>query len=288
MPILKDYFETDFRQYPTAGRELVIPGVDHEAKPIEAKVTVRAHFEFDSGTKFNSFYVPTCFDSFGLMRVLLEEKFRLSAENFGGLFPVAQIGFPGEEARHSKDLRFSGRIYFYSENEPSPDELAALKGDAAQRGLFVQFRGPSYAKERTATEVPLAFISHDSRDKKTIAGPLALELRKRGCPVWYDEYSLKVGDSLRESIERGIKVCRKCIVILTPRFLSNNGWTKVEFNSVFSKQIIEQNNVVLPVWHRVTKQQVYDYSPTLIDTKGVRWSLGREEVARQLYVAITS
>lgn len=288
MPTLKDYFETDFRQYPTASRNLVIPGADHEAKPIEAKVIVRAHFEFDSGTKFNSFYVPTCFNPLGLMRVLLEEKFRLSAENFGGLFPVAQIGFPGEEARHSKDLKFSSRIYFYSENELSSDELAALKEAAASNGLFVQFRGPSYAKERTTNEVPLAFISHDSRDKKNIAGPLALELRKRGCPVWYDEFSLKVGDSLRENIERGIKVCRKAIVILTPHFLSNKGWTKVEFNSVFSKQIIEQHNVVLPIWHRVTKQQVYDYSPILIDTKGVRWSLGREEVARQLYVAVTS
>ncbi|HLL76526.1 MAG TPA: toll/interleukin-1 receptor domain-containing protein [Pyrinomonadaceae bacterium] len=240
MPTLKDYFETDFKQYPTAGRELVIPGVDREGKPIEAKVSVRAHFEFDSGTKFNSFYVPTCYDPLGLMRVLLQDRFRLSAEDFGGLIPVAQIGFPGEEARHSKDLRFSGRIYIYSENELSSDELAVLKGEAAQRNLFVQFRGPSYAKERTANEVPLAFISHDSRDKKTIAGPLALELRKRGCPVWYDEFSLKVGDSLRESIERGIKVCRKCIVILTPRFLSNKGWTKVEFNSVFLSRLLSR------------------------------------------------
>jgi hypothetical protein len=37
--------------------------------------------------------------------------------------------------------------------------------------------------------------------------------------VWYDEFSLKVGDSLRESIEKGIKECKKCILILTQNYL---------------------------------------------------------------------
>ena len=41
--------------------------------------------------------------------------------------------------------------------------------------------------ERNKWEKPLAFISHDSRDKKEIAEPLALQLQKWMCPVWFNQ-----------------------------------------------------------------------------------------------------
>ena len=103
------------------------------------------------------------------------------------------------------------------------------------------------------------------------------------CPVWYDEFSLKVGDSLRESIEKGIKECHKCVLVLSPNFLSNTGWTKVEFNSIFTRQIMEDTNLVLPIWNGVSAKDVYEYSPSLADKVGIQWSLGKEEVARQIY-----
>ena len=103
------------------------------------------------------------------------------------------------------------------------------------------------------------------------------------CPVWYDEFSLKVGDSLRESIEKGIKECHKCVLVLSPNFLSNTGWTKVEFNSIFTRQIMEDTNLVLPIWNGVSAKDVYEYSPSLADKVGIQWSLGKQEVARQIY-----
>ena len=84
------------------------------------------------------------------------------------------------------------------------------------------------------------------------------------CPVWFDEFSLKVGDRLRESIEKGIRECKKCILVLTPNFLSNPGWTKVEFNSIFTREIVEKQDLVLPVWRDVSRDQVFEYSPTLV------------------------
>lgn len=53
-------------------------------------------------------------------------------------------------------------------------------------------------------EKPLAFISHDSNDKDSLVRELALELDKQLCPVWYDEFSLEIGDSLIENIEKGL------------------------------------------------------------------------------------
>jgi len=58
------------------------------------------------------------------------------------------------------------------------------------------------------------FICHASEDKKDIAKPLALALIKMGLKVWYDEFTLKVGDSLRRSIDYGLSQSRYGIVIL--------------------------------------------------------------------------
>jgi hypothetical protein len=93
---------------------------------------------------------------------------------------------------------------------------------------------------------------------------------------------LPVGAKLRESIEAGIKECKKCILIVTKNFIGNEGWTKVEFDSVFTKEIFEKGNILLPVWHEVTAKEVYDYSPWLANIKAADWSEGEEEVVRKL------
>ena len=102
------------------------------------------------------------------------------------------------------------------------------------------------------------------------------------CPVWYDEYSLRVGASLRESIERGLKETKNCIIVLSPNFLSNEGWGKAEFDSVFTREILQKQNVMLPVWHKVTVEQVYEYSPRLADKVGLNSNIGVKELARKL------
>ena len=56
------------------------------------------------------------------------------------------------------------------------------------------------------------FISHAHEDKE-VAQPLAEALRQRGLTVWYDEYVLQLGDSLREVIERGLATARFGVVM---------------------------------------------------------------------------
>jgi TIR domain len=157
-----------------------------------------------------------------------------------------------------------------------------LKINSQNNGLFVHYRDINFSNERSKLEVPLAFISHDSRDKELIATILANELQRRMLPIWYDEYSLKLGDSLRESIEKGLKECKKCILILSPNFLQNSGWTKTEFNTIFTREIIETKNLVLPIWAGVSKQEIYEYCPILVDRVGVNWDKGIETVVTKI------
>lgn len=182
-------------------------------------------------------------------------------------------------------INTSRRVFIYSESNISEKDVDWLQEEANALGHDLQFRSDAYVRGRSQFEIPQAFISHDSRDKESIARPIALNLQRKLCPVWYDEFSLKLGDNLRQSIEKGLKECRKCVLILSKNFFANGGWGKKEFESIFTREILEETPVVLPVWCGVTKREVYEYSPSLLNVKGVDWALGEKEVCRQIYLA---
>jgi hypothetical protein len=107
------------------------------------------------------------------------------------------------------------------------------------------------------------FISHASEDKDEVVRPLAEALKGAGLSVWYDEYQLKIGDSLRQSIDRGLAGSRFGIVVLSPSFLSK-GWTNYELDGIVSRSVGGEQ-VILPIWHQITKKDVLDFSPSLAD-----------------------
>jgi hypothetical protein len=108
------------------------------------------------------------------------------------------------------------------------------------------------------------FISHASEDKEVFVRPLAEALAARGVKVWYDEFNLKVGDSLRRSIDRGLADSRYGIVVLSTAFFSKN-WPQYELDGLVTKEVNGGEKVVLPIWHEVSKDKVMQYSPSLAD-----------------------
>ena len=64
---------------------------------------------------------------------------------------------------------------------------------------------------------------------------------------------------MRESIEKGLRECKKCVLVLSPHFFANNGWTKREFDSIFTREVIEEAKLVLPIWYGVTKYLTFPY-----------------------------
>jgi hypothetical protein len=97
---------------------------------------------------------------------------------------------------------------------------------------------------------------HDSRDKAAIARPIAVGLAGLMCPLWFDEFSLGTGDRLRQSIQRGLNQARKCVLIITPNLISNRGWTREEFSAIFTRELVDRADVILPVCDRVTRDEV--------------------------------
>ena len=80
------------------------------------------------------------------------------------------------------------------------------------------------------------FICHASEDKDDFVRPLAEALRARHIEVWYDEFSLRVGDGLRQAIDRGLVNSQFGIVVLSPAFFRKR-WTQRELNGLVAREI---------------------------------------------------
>jgi hypothetical protein len=141
-----------------------------------------------------------------------------------------------------------------------------------------QFSSPLLGTKRDSHD---AFISHASEDKEDFVRPLAKALRETGYNIWFDEFALTVGDSLRRSIDKGLAVSRYGIVVLSSAFFSKN-WPQYELDGLVAKEMATEK-VILPIWHKVSKDEVIKYSPTLADRVAINSSLSSiKEIVEQL------
>lgn len=281
MATLREYFDIDFNKCLSVHKPWGIKdanGTDYE--PLIARISK----DFDANARYWSFFIPAGGDVGLYINAIYntpETKNCVLGPEGDGVLVMS--GFHDySEMASSETLMFTNRIFLYLDYDLSKADRAKITEIGKNHGFYVIVRDQEYAVKKSDLEKPLAFISHDSRDKDELVRELAQELSKLMCPVWYDEYSLNVGDSLRESIETGLKETKNCIVVLSPNFLSNEGWGKAEFDSVFTREILEKQNVILPIWHNVTVKQVYDYSPRLADKVGLNTEIGVKELARKL------
>lgn len=111
------------------------------------------------------------------------------------------------------------------------------------------------------------FISHASEDKDAIVRPLATILERLSVRVWYDEFSLQLGDSLTASIDKGLQESKYGLVVLSKAFLSKR-WPEYEYRSLMTREI-DGERVILPLWYDVTKEDVKNFSLYLADIKAL-------------------
>lgn len=129
------------------------------------------------------------------------------------------------------------------------------------------------------------FISHASEDKVEFVKPLAEALATYGAKVWYDEFTLSVGDSLSRSIDKGLAKCKFGVVVLSTSFLKKD-WPEYELKGLTAKEI-GNYKVILPIWHNIERNDILAYSPTLADKKAISSSENSpDKIALQLLETI--
>jgi len=167
----------------------------------------------------------------------------------------------------------------YSKNQfKNPDEAYTFHTGITMRILARDFKTTDIAPKKIGYD---AFISHASEDKDALVRPLAKILTRMGFDIWYDEFELTVGDSLRQSIDKGLVNSNYGILILSKAFFAKN-WPQYELNGLTAKEM-DGKKVILPIWHEVDKNDVLNYSPSLADKVALSTTnLSLKEIAKQL------
>jgi hypothetical protein len=142
--------------------------------------------------------------------------------------------------------------------EYTPPSLSSLVRPASHvPSLPDDFENPT---EQDAYDV---FISHATEDKDDLVRPLAKALVDKGLRVWYDEFELRIGDSLRRKIDAGLAKSRFGVVVLSHAFFAKN-WPQYELDGLVTREMTGEQ-IILPLWHRITKAEVIAHSPSLAD-----------------------
>lgn len=185
-----------------------------------------------------------------------------------------KMNFWNKENEKFENIPHTRNVYLYC-NELLVDKDLLVKF-FFEKKLRLHIRDKNYFN----MEKPDFFISHDSNDKEEVARPLFDELVKRGYKVWYDEFSLKIGDSLVDSIDEGIRTCKKGIIILSPNFLSNESWAKSELQAIRVKHI-QKGNIILPIWHNISASDLEEQY-WLLNIFGGNTNNGIENLVNQI------
>ena len=117
------------------------------------------------------------------------------------------------------------------------------------------------------TKNKVLFISHASEDKVNFVKPFVEELRLKGLTVWYDEYEIITGMSIRESIDNGLIRCDIGVVVFSKNYF-NKSWTKIELNALVHK-MIQKDSLLIPIWYEVDYNAILNFSPSLVDIKAI-------------------
>ena len=132
------------------------------------------------------------------------------------------------------------------------------------------------------------FICHAREDKDEFVRPLVEALRSHHIEVWYAEFALDVGDSLREAIDRGLATSRYGIVVLSPSFFRKR-WPNRELNGLVAREMGEDHGIILPIWHGVDQMgEVAAETVEFLDHEHVALPQGAQAAAESGAVVATA
>lgn len=136
----RQIFDTDFSdKYSISSVFTVIAPQDDKRCQLGFRILV----DFSAISKYAAFFVPRFPHSHWLCGQIAEniEKFFVEIENSY----LLQMTSPGDTAAmNSKDLKFSGRVYLYHEDDLSLKQLAELEELFQKHERTAQFRGHAY------------------------------------------------------------------------------------------------------------------------------------------------
>lgn len=84
--------------------------------------------------------------------------------------------------------------------------------------------------------------------------------------MWFDEFSIKPGDSLTATIERGLTTSLHIVLVLSSNYFE--GWSEHERRAAFNL-FTKNKSKIVPVWYLIDSDFVDAHAPLLADIKAV-------------------
>lgn len=166
----------------------------------------------------------------------------------------AKVDLSKETAREQKKLQANQKKELQKIYDDQKRNLAAFSSQPAPFDLPPDEQDKKYD----------IFISHASDDKEDFVVKLTDELKLRNINIWYDSDSIVWGASIRESIDKGLRNSKFGLVVISPSYI-NKYWTQYELNGILKKESRTGKQNILPIWHKITADEVQDYSYALAD-----------------------
>lgn len=91
------------------------------------------------------------------------------------------------------------------------------------------------APSSSAAQNPVVYFAHASEDKAA-AKPIAEFLLSQGVDVWFDQWEITAGDSLRRKMDAGLGACTHFVVLLSPVALTKP-WVNEEIDAGFVRRV---------------------------------------------------
>ncbi|MDQ3110978.1 MAG: toll/interleukin-1 receptor domain-containing protein, partial [Bacteroidota bacterium] len=128
------------------------------------------------------------------------------------------------------------------------------------------------------------FISYAIEDKTDIAEKLALLLGQRGIKVYYAGNELSIGSRVSEVIYEGLRKSRFVILVMSPAYTRH--WPAIERSNFIEKEQKKNQLLIFPIRHNITHEEISEKYPGLADRWGLSTSIGMENLADRLFIAI--
>lgn len=131
-----------------------------------------------------------------------------------------------------------------SRNAGVQDRMFGVFHDAGSKGLYGGL-GNDQTEAKKGTRGVHVFICHASEDKGA-ARELASAMRQFGADVWFDEWEIRVGDSIIQRIDHALGAVSHLIVLLS-QVSVNKPWVRKELSSALIRQLSEKSITVIPL-----------------------------------------
>lgn len=157
-------------------------------------------------------------------------------------------------------------------------ELDSLYPFLRRNGIFFK----NIELKITHQTSPQIFIAYAHQDK-AVAQRIAKKLGELGLDVWYDNFDLVPGDSLRSKIEETISSMDYLVVLLSPNSVRSQ-WVRKELDFALSRELTTRDITIIPVLVADCKRPAFLESKQYVDLRR-NLDVGIEKLASQLYAA---